>query len=183
MKIRSGILIAAVAAISVYAQAPARRPVPFAGPHPVRNDVAQHVEQPGQEVVTIRYFRIKKGTFPQFLKASQEGVWPFFNKMGVRMIGMWKVVDLPGAPGPKRENPGYDEVYLATRYASLAHWQATREDAKLAGNGPDWEACRKALDLRDSLTIQTNVTFLQGAMATNGPYFMPALNENYELKR
>ncbi|HYA15969.1 MAG TPA: hypothetical protein VEF06_00815 [Bryobacteraceae bacterium] len=131
MKSRSRVLVTALFAISVYAQAPAQRPVLYPGPHPVRNDVAQ----PGQEVVTIRYFRIKKGTFDQFLKASQEGVWPFFNKMGVRMIGMWKVVDLPGAPGPKRENPGYDEVYLATRYASLAHWQATREDAKLAATG------------------------------------------------
>ena len=54
-------------------------------------------------------------------------------------------------------------------YAGLAHWQATREDAKLAGNGPDWEACRKGLNLRDSLTLQTN--------------FMPALDETYQLKR
>jgi hypothetical protein len=180
MKVRFAISVTALFAIAVYGQAPAQRPVPYSGPHPVRNDVAQAA---GQEVVTIRYFRIKKGTFDQFLKASQEQVWPFFNKMGVRMIGMWKVTDLPGAPGPKHDNPGYDEVYLMTRYSSLAHWQATREDAKLAGNGPDWEACRKGLDLRDSLTIQTNVTFLQGAMATNGPYFMPALPETYELKR
>src|SRR5580658_2308266 len=161
MKSRINVLVTLLFALSLYGQAPASRPKLFTGPHPVRNDVAQ----PGQEVVTIRYFRIKKGSFDVFLKASQEQVWPFFNKMGVRMIGMWKVTDLTGAPGPKHDNPGYDEVYLMTRYASLAHWQATREDAKLAGNGPDWEACRKGLDLRDSLTIQTNVTFLQGAMA------------------
>jgi hypothetical protein len=41
-------------------------------PRPIRNNVAQ----PGEEVVTLRYFKIKKGAFDQFLKASVEGVWP-----------------------------------------------------------------------------------------------------------
>jgi|SRR5215471_6157558 len=40
-------------------------------PHPVRNDVAQ----PGEEIVTLRYFKIKKGTFDEFLRVSIEGVW------------------------------------------------------------------------------------------------------------
>eukprot|EP01137_Pigoraptor_chileana_P027204 Opistho-2@9517 len=30
----------------------------------------------GQEITTIRYWKIKKGTFPQFLEASQNGIWP-----------------------------------------------------------------------------------------------------------
>jgi len=40
---------------------------------PVRNLAAQ----PGEEIVTIRSSKIRKGSFPQFLKASQEGIWPF----------------------------------------------------------------------------------------------------------
>lgn len=54
-------------------------------PHPVRNDVAQS----GEEIVTLRYFKIKKGSFDEFLRVSVEGVWPYFEKLGSRVIGMW----------------------------------------------------------------------------------------------
>lgn len=137
-------------------------------PRPVRNDVAQS----GEEIVTLRHFKIRKGTFDQFLKASQEGVWPYFEKIGARVIGMWKVVD----PEPM----DYDEVYLSTRYASREHWAATRDATLLGGNGPDWDRCRKALDLRESLTIESSVVFLKGALAGGGPLYMPGLPERYE---
>jgi len=147
-------------------------------PRPVRNNVAQ----PGQEVTTLRYFKIKKGTFDQFLKASVEGVWPYFEKIGARVIGMWKVVTPEGVAGGPQASSDYDEVYLMTRYASVEHWQATREMVRLGGNGPDWEKCKAALDLRQSLTISSNVIFLKGQMAPGGPYFMPGLDESYEKK-
>ena len=141
-------------------------------PRPVRNDVAQ----PGQEIVTLRNFHIKKGTFDQFLKASQEDVWPYFEKIGSRIIGMWKVFDPEG--GPAKD---YDDVYLMTRYASVEHWRATRDATQLGGNGPDWEKCRRGLDLRQSLTISSTVVFMQGSL-NNKPYFMPGLKESYEKK-
>lgn len=148
-------------------------------PRAVRNDVAQ----PGQEIVTLRYFRIQKGTFDQFLKASIEGVWPYFEKIGSRVIGMWQVVTPEGVEGfPTPQPKDYDEVYLATRYASAAHWAATREAPLLGGNGPDWEKCKKALDLRQSLTISSNVIFMRGSMAPGGPYFLPGLKEVFEKK-
>lgn len=149
-------------------------PAPDASqPHPVRNDVAQA----GQEIVTLRYFRIKKGTFDQFLKASQEDVWPYFEKIGSRIIGMWQVFDPQG--GAAKD---YDEVYLMTRYASVAHWQATRDATKLGGDGPDWAKCQRGLEIRRGLTITTNVVFMQGATQVNKPYFMPGLKETYERK-
>jgi hypothetical protein len=146
-------------------------------PQPVRNDVAQA----GQEIVTLRNFHIKKGTFPQFLKASQENVWPYFEKIGSRIIGMWQVFDpeTSGQPGPAKD---YDEVYLMTRYASVEHWRATRDATLLGGNGPDWEKCRRGLDIRQSLTISTSVVFMEGATQSNKPYFMPGLKESYEKK-
>ena len=147
-------------------------------PQPVRNDVAQ----PGEEIITIRYFRIKKGTFDQFLKASQEDVWPFFDKLGARVIGMWKVFPAEGVEGQAKPSNDYDEVYLSTRYASLDHWKATRDPTSLGGNGPDWEKCQRGLALRQSLTISTSVIFLKGAMAANQPLFMPGLREVYERK-
>jgi hypothetical protein len=147
-----------------------------ASPRPVRNDVTQ----PGEEISTLRYFKIKKGTFPEFLKASQEGVWPYFEKIGSRVVGMWKVVH-PPVEGDV-ESADYDEVYLMTRYASVAHWEASREPQKHGGNGPDWEACKKALDLRASLTLETKVTFLQGDSRNNPPMFLPGLDEKFEQK-
>lgn len=147
-------------------------------PRPVRNGVPQA----GQEIVTIRYFRIRKGTFDEFLKVSVEGVWPFFEKIGARVIGMWKV-DYAGVPGEaSKESPDYDEVYLSTRYASLEHWRATRQPQLLGGNGPDFEAYQKALTRRAQLSIVTTVTILRGRMAPGGPFFMPGLPESYRRK-
>jgi hypothetical protein len=131
--------------------------------------------------VTLRYFRIKKGTFDQFHRASVEGVWPYFEKIGSRVIGMWQVITPEGIDGPQASKE-YDEVYLSTRYASVEHWKATRDPVKLGGNGPDWEKCKAALDLRQTLTISSHVIFLKGALAPSGPYFMPGLDEAYEKK-
>lgn len=139
----------------------------------VRHDVAQA----GDPVVTLRYFRIRKGSFPEFLKASEEGVWPFFEKIGSRVIGMWQVIHPAeaGATAP-RASPDYDEVWLMTRYASVEHWQATRDMAGLGGNGPDYDKARKALELRDSLTLETSVQFLQGTTWQNPPVYLPSID-------
>lgn len=148
-------------------------------PHPVRNNVAQQ----GDEIVTLRYFKIKKGSFDEFLRVSVEGVWPYFEKLGSRVIGMWKVITPTGVDGaPPAENKDFDEVYLSTRYASLEHWKASRDGVLHGGNGPDWVKCKAALDRRAALTVSTNVIFLKGSMAPGGPYFMPGLDENYEKK-
>ena len=148
-------------------------------PHPVRNDVAQA----GEEIVTLRYFRIKKGTFDEFLRISLEGVWPYFEKLGSRVIGMWKVITPAGIEGASSpEAKDYDEVYLSTRYASFDHWKASRDAVLHGGNGPDWIKCQAALDRRNALTLSTNVIFLKGSMAPGGPYFMPGLDEVYEKK-
>jgi hypothetical protein len=142
-------------------------------PRPVRNDA----HQPGREIVTLRYFKIKAGTFPDFLAASRDQVWPYFEKLGARVIGMWRAMPPPGA---KPEARDYDEVYLATRYASTAHWAATRDTALHGGNGPDFEACQRGLAFRESVTLASHVVFLEGELAPGGPYFMPGLEEKYE---
>jgi len=149
-----------------------------AKPRAVRNDVPQRSD----EIVTLRYFRIKKGSFDQFLKASQEDVWPYFDKIGARVIGMWKVIQAEGVEGQSKPSPDYDEVYLSTRYASLDHWKATRNPTALGGNGPDWEKCQRGLAIRQAVTISSYVIFLKGAMAANPPLYMPGLKEEYEKK-
>jgi hypothetical protein len=95
---------------------------------------------------------------------------------------MWQVFTPADMDGATPANNDYDEVYLSTRYASLEHWKASRDTIAHGGNGPDWVKCKAALDLRRSLTISTSVIFLKGSMASNGPYFMPGLNETYEKK-
>ena len=148
-------------------------------PHPIRNDVAQ----PGEEIVTLRYFKIKKGSFDEFLRVSVEGVWPYFEKLGSRVIGMWKVITPVGIEGAAQaDGKDFDEVYLSTRYASLEHWKASRDGVLHGGNGPDWTKCKAALDRRTALTISSSVIFLKGSMAPGGPYFLPGLDESYEKK-
>lgn len=138
----------------------------------VRNDVAQ----PSDPIVTKRLFKIKKGAFPEVLKISQEGIWPFIEKIGGRVIGMWLVVY------PEEIENGnvrdYDEVILMTQYASYDHWKATRSPAEMGGNGPDWRKAIEAFTLRQSLTLETvTLQFLQGSTWHNPPYFMPGIKE------
>jgi hypothetical protein len=139
---------------------------------PVRNDVAQA----GQEVAALRHWKVEKGSYEEFRHISENAIWPFFEKLGARIVGMWRVLPAPGESEPE----GFDEVYLLTRYASLEHWSATREMAKLGGNGPDFEACRAAVLRRQELALETSVRFLDGAVSPGGPYFLPSLGERFD---
>jgi len=139
---------------------------------PVRNDVSQS----GQEVAALRHWKVEKGCYGEFRRISEEAIWPFFEKLGARIVGMWRVVPAPGDDEPE----GFDEVYLLTRYASLDHWSATRDMVRLGGNGPDFEACRAAVLRRQELSLETSVRFLDGAVSQSGPYFLPGLGERYD---
>ena len=126
----------------------------------------------GERIVTLRRFVIRKGSFPAFLEASQTGVWPYFEKIGARVVGMWQVV---GSPLERKAPAEHDEVYLMTEYASMDHWQATRRPWEMGGNGPDFDALREALAIRRDLTIETSVIMMQGATGPMGPYYLPGL--------
>ncbi len=176
------ILAAAVLAVAACTTAPAAAP-PNNSPIQMNRDAATTrgpvrnlAAQPGEEIVTIRYWKIRKGGYPQFLAASQRGIWPFFEKIGARILGMWLVIPPPDG---KPASPDYDEVYLTTRYASLDHWAATRDAAAMGGDGPDYAELQKALAVRQSLTLETKVTFLKGATGPLGPVFMPGTGEKF----
>lgn len=149
-----------------------------AEPRPVRHDVALE----GEEILVLRYFKIKKGSFPTFLKASREGVWPYAEKCGARVVGLWQVIHPSQvAVSAERAAIDYDEVYLLTRYASVEHWAATRDFTRLGGNGPDAEKAYAAHLTREAVTLQTSFVFLQGHLSANPPYFMPPVDERYQL--
>jgi hypothetical protein len=145
---------------------------------PVRHDVPQA----GQPILTLRYWRLKKGTFDDFYRLSTDGLWPYFEKMGARMVGCWRVTmpDIGGEAG-MLDHPDYDEVYMLVRYASFEHWKATRTFAHLAGNGPDWEQARAATAARGPMVLDSWVTFLEGGLYEGGPFYTPALQEEYRL--
>lgn len=128
----------------------------------------------GEEVTILRSFKIKKGSYPEFYRQSVTGIWPYFEKIGARIIGMWQVDQ--GALDTQK-SADYDEAILLTRYASLAHWRASRAPFELGGNGPDAEALAKAHQYRQSVTLETNFKILKGKLADNGPYHMPAVRD------
>ena len=140
-------------------------------PISVRHDVAQ----PSEPIVTLRYFQIRKGSFPEFLAASQQGVWPFFEKIGSRVVGMWQVIHPADVAEATAVNSEFDEVWLMTQYASVDHWRATRGMSALGGNGPDYEKALAALRLRRDLTIKTDLRFLRGSTWQNPPQFLPSV--------
>jgi hypothetical protein len=66
-----------------------------------------------------------------------------------------------------------------TRYASLAHWSATRNAAALGGDGPDFEKLQWGLRVRQSLSLETRLTYMKGQTGPLGPVFLPATGERF----
>ena len=156
-----------LAAVQMVGQAPA----PLARPIAVRNDVPR----PGTEVLVLRHQQLRKGAHQQYYESSRDGVWPWYERIGTRVVGQWLVT---GA------SPEFDDSYRLARYASFEHWRATRdaENASLGGNGPNREKNVQAG--RDRLGVQAGskgAYFLQGHMAPDGPIHMPGLAESYTL--
>lgn len=119
-------------------------------------------------IAVHRTFRIRKGSFDEFQRLSARGVWPYFERIGARILGMWLVVEDEREPRSQE----YDTVILMTRYFSREHWQATRTPVALGGEGPIWETCREALRRRQALTLETFASFLEPATEpAGGPYF------------
>lgn len=147
-------------------------------PRPVRYDAPL----PGEEIMTLRYWKIAKGSFDRFHALSRDGVWPFFSKLGARVIGQWRLI-YPGPPASERkESPDYDEVMMISRYASYEHWQATRRPVELGGNGPDYQAYKEASAERQSLSKESSVKFLRGDFYRSPPTYTPVLPEHYRQR-
>ncbi len=119
-------------------------------------------------IATQRTFKIRKGAFPEFHRLSAQGVWPYFERIGARIIGMWLVTE----DEREKPSPDFDTVVLVTRYENREHWHATRTPVALGGEGPMWDRCRDALEKRRALTIDTWLRFLDpGEQAAGGPYY------------
>jgi hypothetical protein len=161
-------------------------PIEAGAPIAVRHDVAR----PDTEIVAMTRLKIRKGVFEELHRLNRDGVWPFLEKMGARVIGIWREVYPPaeqferlaGFPPPKQENPDFDEIYMLVRYAGYRHWRATRPEvmALLGGNGPDYHACMAALDRCSSLILESSDEFLKGHLHDGPPSYHPATGERFE---
>jgi hypothetical protein len=142
-------------------------------PNPVRHDVARQ----GKEILVLRTHRLQAGGHEQFYLASREDVWPYFERMGARVVGQWKVIRTD-AMAPQ----GEEDVYRLVRYASIEHWESTRFQRTTAGDGPAFDKDQKGRKERAAIELGSRgAYFLQGETAPGGPYFLPPLRESYEL--
>ncbi|MCY4597228.1 MAG: hypothetical protein OXC19_20800 [Bryobacterales bacterium] len=143
-------------------------------PRPVRNDVPVD----GTELLVFRHQKFHKGGHEAYYRLSRDGVWPWFEKIGSRIVGQWKVIHPDGSP----EDPEFDSGYRLARYASYEHWKATRRgQLLLGGNGPDYQRSRQALQARNHYIAGSDgAHFLEGVTASTTVYYMPALEESYE---
>ncbi len=142
---------------------------------PVRNDV----EQSGDGFLVLRHQKLKKGGHQAFYESSRDGVWPWFERIGTRIIGQWQIV-YPEGNAPDQD---YDEGFRLACYKSEEHWKQTRAGANigLGGDGPNSEKNSKALAERNKFLIGSDGPyFLRGHMTPGGPYHMPGLDEQYE---
>jgi hypothetical protein len=142
-------------------------------PLPVRNDLPR----PGREILVLRHHELRKGAHQEFYRISRDDYWPYFERLGARVVGQWKSRSPASADS--------DDVYRLVRYASFEHWEATRADradALIAGNGPAWTRAQQALADRGGLQSGSKgAYFLQASASPDVPLFMPALAERYEL--
>lgn len=146
-----------------------------AAPIAIRNERPR----PGQEVLVLRNQQLRKGAHEQYYASSREGVWPWYEKIGTRVVGQWVIVNPAGGAAPQP----FDDAYRLARYASFEHWRATRDmdSPSLGGDGPNREKSQQSG--RDRTGVQTGskgAYFLQGQMAPDAPFYMPGLSERYE---
>ena len=169
---RTSIIAIAVAATGLVSASLGQQPD---APRPVRNDVPQE----GTELLVLRHQKLHKGGHEAYFRLSREGVWPWFEKIGSRIVGQWMVIH----PDRSEADAAFDHGYRLARYASYEHWKATRRGhLLLGGDGPDYRRNREALSARNHYVVGSDgAYFLEGVTATTQPYYMPALEETYEL--
>ena len=73
-------------------------------------------------IYTIRTFHVQRKDYAEFVRFSEEQIWPSIESKGGRALGLWVVA----LGGPER-------IFLMTRYDSVGHWLETRSWGALEG--------------------------------------------------
>jgi len=101
-------------------------------------------------VYAHRWFWLQPQDWTEFQRLSEEGVWPYFESDGCRIVGLWRSME-PGQPA---------RALLLTRYPSVAHWERTRLQSPDPPPGADERLYRRAQDAgrrRNELTERSIV--------------------------
>lgn len=101
-------------------------------------------------IVVQRTFTIEPGSLVEFERLSREGIWPYMEARGCKVLGLF--TNMHGGPS--------DEVVLHTAYESLTHWESTRlELAPPEGSSDELvEMQRKAMEAGRQRHALTKVT-------------------------
>jgi hypothetical protein len=101
-------------------------------------------------VYAHRWFWVQPQDWPEFQRLSEEGIWPYFEADGCRIVGLWRSIE-PGQPA---------KALLLTYYPTVAHWERTRLQSPDAPPGADERLYRRAQDAgraRSALTERSIV--------------------------
>jgi hypothetical protein len=132
--------------------------------------VSHKSASPNDEVLILRYRKIKKNAFQELYEIERGDVWPYLEKIGGRPVGQWKVIYLPN--GTPIESPEHDEDYSLIRYASLDHYKAVVTDPRaLGGDGPDFQRQQEAKSLINELILSTSYRVLKGPLFNSPPVY------------
>ena len=101
-------------------------------------------------VYAHRWFEIRPGCWPEFVRLSQEGWWPSVERDGAEVQGLW------WALGGATEG----DALLITRYDGMAHWEDLRYATPEAQSRLT-EAARRAIERRAELTLGSVVRIMR----------------------
>ena len=107
-------------------------------------------------IVVERTFTIERGAAAEFERLSREGIWPYMEARGCKILGLFTIAH--GGPT--------DELILLTAYASFAHWENTRLDLP-PPDGSTQEvaelarAAQEASSARNKLTVRSETRALR----------------------
>lgn len=136
--------------------------------------------EPRDEILTLDYRKIKKGSFEEFHVIVRDNIWPYGEKIGARPVGQWKVEYLPNSPAEEDED--YDEVFSLVRYASYEHYLAARDNpVSMGGNGPDFQQLLAAIETLSAITISQSTEFLKGPLWGSKPHYAQGTGESFRL--
>ena len=100
-----------------------------------------------------RRFFISPDDLDEFVRCSEEGIWPRAEAQGARVLGLWTTA---AATSPM-------EIVLLTGYHGPAHWEQTRgyQDPPKGFDPAVWERSRRLAAQRSLLTIRTWVRLMR----------------------
>ena len=101
-----------------------------------------------------RRFFIHPSDLDEFVRHSEDGIWPRIEAQGACILGLWTTV---AATSPM-------EIVLLTGYEGPAHWEETRatKDESPEGIDPEmWVRSRRAAQERRLLTTKTWVRLMR----------------------